>query len=449
MAVTALAAAALAGCVVNTPGGAGGSSTTSTGGSAGSGGATGGALPCVTAADCPSPNVQCHVAVCDAGACAVGFVAAGTPVAFQVPGDCSFSVCDAAGLPTPTADDADLPDDGNGCTVDTCQSGVPVYTPVLAGVPCDDAGGTVCDGAGACVAKKPAGSPCASALECQSLVCADGVCCSAACDGICKSCDLPGSVGTCANVAAGAPDPDTCPAPNACDGSGACPGYVPVGKTCNTPPGLPSNECNGMYCTDHRCCDTKCTTPCRSCDQAGLEGTCSPLANAWDWWPQNSFNGCGIDNACPNSCDSCGPNATCVSEVGTLCAADASCDTGHCADGYCCNEACNDPCKTCSQGMFGGICMPVSDGNPGKCGAGKACFGGVCKGLQGSACVTFADCYNLPCADGVCCPVPCAVGSLCKRCQGPNGTCGNIPAGQDPDDECPGAQTCNGSGACQ
>ena len=58
-------------------------------------------------------------------------------------------------------------------------------------------------------------------------MCADGVCCDEACEGTCRACDLPGSAGTCRDVAA-SQDPD-----DECDGV-ACTGYYFgfVDKTC-------------------------------------------------------------------------------------------------------------------------------------------------------------------------------------------------------------------------
>jgi hypothetical protein len=77
--------------------------------------------------------------------------------------------------------------------------------------------------------KKPIGATCGAAAECDSTFCEQGVCCATACVGICRSCGLTGTVGTCASVAAGA-DPfnqctdraPTCGNDGTCDGSGAC-----------------------------------------------------------------------------------------------------------------------------------------------------------------------------------------------------------------------------------
>jgi len=93
--------------------------------------------------------------------CGLSFAAAGTPVGAQVAGDCQIVGCDGAGniggLPAP----ADLPNDGNGCTTDTCSGASPVFTPVGDGTACSD--GLFCNGSDTCVGglcSQHAGNPC-------------------------------------------------------------------------------------------------------------------------------------------------------------------------------------------------------------------------------------------------------------------------------------------------
>lgn len=71
-----------------------------------------------------------------------------------------------------------------------------------------------------------------------------------------------------------------------------------------------------------------------------------------------------------------------------------------------------------------------------------------CNLPDGSPCTVDANCASEVCSDGVCCNVLCA--GVCEACDlvGSEGTCTNIPAGQDPDNECPGAAACDGNGAC-
>ncbi len=78
--------------------------------------------------------------------------------------------------------------------------------------------------------KRPIGASCAGDGDCNSGICAQGTCCATACDGICLSCALPGSAGSCTSVPAGQ-DPlghcadngaATCGTDGTCDGAGVC-----------------------------------------------------------------------------------------------------------------------------------------------------------------------------------------------------------------------------------
>jgi len=82
------------------------------------------------------------------------------------------------------------------------------------------------------------------------------------------------------------------------------------------------------------------------------------------------------------------------------------------------------------------------------CANGFSCANGLCKKSTGQACSTSGECASGFCIDGVCCDNACS--GLCMKCNqlGSVGTCANIPAGTDPDNECAGALNCNGAGAC-
>ncbi|AKT39081.1 uncharacterized protein CMC5_032280 [Chondromyces crocatus] len=122
------------------------------GGMGGQGGAGGqGPAQCAVAADCQAPANVCEVAVCTAGVCGTTPVAAGTLVPTQITGDCQRAICDGNGSTVTEADDFDIPNDNNDCTVDDCDQGTPVFTPEPASTGCDDNGGVVCDGAGQCI----------------------------------------------------------------------------------------------------------------------------------------------------------------------------------------------------------------------------------------------------------------------------------------------------------
>ncbi len=73
-----------------------------------------------------------------------------------------------------------------------------------------------------CQDRQPDGDPCRDASECDSGICADGVCCESRCDGVCVACNLPGVAGECLPVPAGENPGDECGEFLVCDGAGAC-----------------------------------------------------------------------------------------------------------------------------------------------------------------------------------------------------------------------------------
>jgi hypothetical protein len=142
-------------------GGAGGA-----GGSAGQGG--GGGAQCSAPADC-GVDTPCSTWSCLGGACFQAVAPPGTVLGTQTPGDCKQLQCGAQGMVVPLALDADVPIDGNDCTIDVCTGGVPSNPNAAAGTGCL---GGVCTGAGTCV-------------QCLSNAdCAVGMCMSNTCQGL-------------------------------------------------------------------------------------------------------------------------------------------------------------------------------------------------------------------------------------------------------------------------
>lgn len=89
---------------------------------------------CVGVDDCPAGEL-CERVQCLDSACVYTLREAGE-VDDDAPGDCQSYQCDGAGGFTPVDDPADLPDDGNSCTVDAC-SPAPAHTAMDPGSPCD------------------------------------------------------------------------------------------------------------------------------------------------------------------------------------------------------------------------------------------------------------------------------------------------------------------------
>jgi len=108
------------------------------------------------------------------------------------------------------------------------------------------------------------------------------------------------------------------------------------------------------------------------------------------------------------------------------------------------HEACND-----------GVCVPFASAcNNGElCPDGWYCDGAACRHLAGlgSPCGDGIQCSSGFCADGICCNESCD--GECQACTQAltgdhDGTCANIPAGNDPNSECGSARGCNGNGGC-
>ena len=296
----------------------------------------------------------------------------------------------------------------------------------------------VCSGS-ACVLKG-IGVACASAPECASGFCEQGVCCGSACGGTCKSCALPGAtLGTCSNIPLGQPDllsrcPTTavlgCGTDGTCDGAGSChlfsvgtqcvAGSCPAGTAIRTPP----RTCDGI---GH--CLTVNTAPCDPylCDGASsCKNTCISTA----------------DCLAPNSCNGmvCGKKAN-----GGTCTIGGECNSNVCSQGFCCDRDCSGTCQSCALAGKVGICSLVPAGGApavaSQCPlAAVATCGndGTCNGS--GACRLFASgtqCVAGSCSTGATVVQP-------RLCNG-TGTCQTSATGT-----CPGGFNCNtGANVCR
>ncbi len=284
-----------------------------------------------------------------------------------------------------------------------------------------------CDGFGSC--KLANGQACATGADCASGRCADGVCCGGSC-GPCQACNLPGKLGSCADVAAGQTTA-SCAAPNACDGLGKC--LLVAGSACTG-----ASQCASGFCVDGLCCDGACGGTCQACNLVGRRGTCTPVAA-----------GAPDPDTCaaPKSCDGSG---SCKLTAAQACAANGECLSGFCAGGLCCDAACAGPCESCSLAGNLGKCLPVPAGlSAPACAAPRACDGaGVCKLVAAQACASPADCLSGFCVDGQCCDSACT--GICQACNVPNklGSCTPVPRGAADLDTCLAPAVCDGAGAC-
>jgi hypothetical protein len=204
------------------------------------------------------------------------------------------------------------------------------------------------------------GSACGKASDCALGNCVDGVCCKTACTGVCESCALAASKGTCSLVTGTA-----VPAHGSCNGAGECGG-----------------RCNGKS---------------SSCVYPNIDTSCgSPSCSSGTATPSGSCNGVGACN--PGQSKSCGDFACGTDACLTSCTSN-----GQCASGAACVGS---TCTKCSAGqtVCANACIDVqnSDDHCGSCtaaacGTGEHCKGGKCLLQDGRPCTTASQC-----ASGVC-----------------------------------------------
>ena len=122
----------------------------------------------------------------------------------------------------------------------------------------------------------PQGAPCSQNEECASGSCADGVCCTNACFGPCRSCNQPNANGVCQAYSVDT-DPESECGGAKCNGAGACGVGPPPGRSngelCTSP-----TQCLSGFCTDGVCCASACNDPCQTCGS----GACQAIKRADD-----------------------------------------------------------------------------------------------------------------------------------------------------------------------
>ncbi len=133
---------------------------------------------------------------------------------------------------------------------------------------------------------------------------------------------------------------------------------------------------------------------------------------------------------------------------GCTSASAATCASGFCVEGVCCDvAACGSVCTSCNVLGREGTCTPAKAGTevPGSCSGGEACDGrGNCMAQNGKSCTSSTMCASGFCVDGVCCDNGCD--GTCMACNQPGreGKCSPYTAGTDPNSECG-----KGTGVCK
>lgn len=221
-----------------------------------------------TCQECNSPSQcasgsACEVAQCLSNQCSLADAPVGSPAASsaQVAGDCQVAICQAGGNLSSAPQNADLPDDGDACTLDLCVAGAPSHPDAPAGTPCP--AGTCNEG---------------QCLACGTSPPPTGGACPAACTGGCQN-------GTC-NI--------DCTAASSCDNTTlSCPEGFACNVLCDH-----NSACVGstVLCPSEQACTAQCLKGCSGLDLVcGAAGACEIE--------------CGAGSACSNVSVSCGGNA--------------------------------------------------------------------------------------------------------------------------------------------
>lgn len=175
--------------------------------------------------DCPTETASCVEASCEDGECITSPLE-GEIDSLQIAGDCKARICDGGDEPSEIADSSDPPDDGNACTLDSCDQSTGVHEPAPAGTPCDAGGFCTaaaeclpCDDDDACTSDECSGGTVVSTPLPEGASCGEESFCDAS--GVCVSCsdDNPCTADDCSS---GAPVHTTLPDGSQCGDAGVC-----------------------------------------------------------------------------------------------------------------------------------------------------------------------------------------------------------------------------------
>jgi hypothetical protein len=182
-----------------------------------------------------------------------------------------------------------------------------------------------------------------------------------------------------------------------CTGNGECTGECkPSTRRCAGTGGVQPELCdpNGRWAAEGSACPALCTNgTCMNCPNNTVlqNGMCVACGNA---------NQACCSNGCPNGQNLFCRSGTCRLEIpnGSSCSSNATCASGNCVGGRCCNSSCGGDCQECSSGT-------CQNRNSGSCGSGRECRSGTCTacGGNGQTCCANNSCSSGRCTNGRCC----------------------------------------------
>ncbi len=177
---------------------------------------------------------------------------------------------------------------------------------------------------GNCAPLTANGESCGADGDCASGFCTDGVCCATACDGLCESCGLAASKGTCTPIAINTDPADECGTCKVCNGAGACKNAVinsdPKAKCTSQPEatcGL-NGFCDGEGACAYWPENTVCQALVCNGNTLHLADTCDGLGDCTD---------SGNESCCPYKCNGAGTGCL------DTCTTSADCCANHICNG--------------------------------------------------------------------------------------------------------------------
>lgn len=351
-----------------------------------------------------------------ADTCQAGLCRGGSPLVCADADACTGDMCDPArGCVHPVRANGFPCDDKNSCTsTDVCRTGA-CHGETLA---CDDGNGCTVD---TCDIKTGG---------CQHLPIAEGTACTD--QSVCTTNDVC-TVGKCVGQAVSCDDKNACTV-DACDATAGC-RYVPA--------------VDGANCTDQSPCTRNdmcvagvCKGEGLSCDDANpcTKDMCNPQKQMCDHMPAGQGVSCDDKNACTGG-DRCGSTGVCAGAAvscddGNPCTAEScdpikGCGYTRLTNGITCDD--QDPCTSVSQ-CLGGVCLGTAGLS---CDDAKQCTVDSCDLVSGL-------CSHVVATDGSSCGGPAG----CKAGQCAGGTCADIMSNACDDMNPCSAEACNADGSC-
>lgn len=287
-------------------------------------------------------------------------------------------------------------DDGDPCTAEGCKGGGNEHV-IVAGLACGMNNRLACNAEGKCAGCTNA-ADCGESTECAPWACDNGVCALTFTNpGTPVQQQVPGDCMRvqCTGTGEEQAVADELDVPVVVCQIGMCSGGTP-----STTPAAEGTECNE---NGGKACDGK-----GKCVECITDSDCGQIG----WFCDPKFGSChrcddGLKNGDETDVD-CGGYDCAKCNQGLECAVGSDCKTNFCADGICCDTACNAACEACNLPSLVGTCDLVPKygedtafGNGMSCTSQDklACTGaGSCKNALNAPCVGNQDCASLKCA---------------------------------------------------